>query len=175
MGGDYLPLVPATGAAPITDDPAQILLPIRDYPTFKTSKSNSICSGTSCVRWPPSRNFAPVVDWLRIIPGTHDKIARASLALMAGTMDFCAVHAVTGTHWIRIIGSHWPNQDEALRYFWAAIASLYPKIGFPDLPSAKQLDDWRHAPCPDWPDISPRRSSRMTNTISAMSSRPMVP
>jgi hypothetical protein len=29
-----------------------------------------------------------------------------------------------------------------------AIAVLYPKIGFPDLPSAATLDDWRRAPAP---------------------------
>jgi len=32
-------------------------------------------------------------------------------------------------------------------------ASLVPKIGFPELPSAEQVDEWRRTPLPDWPDI----------------------
>ena len=41
-----------------------------------------------------------------------------------------------------------------LRYFWQAIAALYPKLGFPDLPSAETLEAWRRQPCPDWPEIA---------------------
>ncbi|HEY1721163.1 MAG TPA: questin oxidase family protein [Magnetospirillaceae bacterium] len=149
----YLPLVDATGAQPITADPAVVLLRLRDYPTFKNVEVELDLLWHFMRSVAAKPEFKPAVDWLEIVPGTHDKIAKTSLALMAGTMDFCAVHAVTGTHWIRILTDYWPNQDLALRYFWAAIATLYPKIGFPDLPSAKQLDDWRHAPCPDWPEI----------------------
>ncbi len=149
----YLRLATPTGAEPITADPAQVLLRIRDYPTFQTVEVELDLLWHFMRSMAAKPEFTPVVDWLQVIPGTHDRIAKASLALMAGTMDFCALHAVTGTHWIRILTDYWPNQDEALRYFWTAIASLYPKIGFPDLPSAKQLDDWRHAPCPDWPEI----------------------
>jgi hypothetical protein len=28
-----------------------------------------------------------------------------------------------------------------------------PKIGFPSLPSADQLESWRAIPLPDWPEI----------------------
>ncbi len=68
-------------------------------------------------------------------------------------MDFCALHALTGTHWLRILWPVLPDPERALRHFWQAIASLYPKIGFPDLPSAEMLEAWRTAPCPDWPEI----------------------
>lgn len=149
----YLSLGPATGAAPVTDDPAAVLLRIRDYPAFKHVEVELDLLWHFMRSMAAKPEFKPVVDWLDIKPGTHDRIAKASLALMAGTMDFCAVHAVTGTHWIRIIGDYWPNQNLALRYFWTAIASLYPKIGFPSLPSVGQLDEWRRAACPDWPDI----------------------
>src|SRR5206468_4266591 len=54
---------------------------------------------------------------------------------------------------LRLIEPLNPDPDLALRYFWQAIAALYPKIGFPDLPTADMLDTWRHAPCPDWPEI----------------------
>ena len=149
----YLPLCPATGVEPTTDDPAAVLLRLRDYPTFRSVEVERDLLWHFMRSMAAKPEFAPVVDWLRIVPGTHDRIAKAGLALMAGTMDFCAVHAVTGLHWIRILTDFWPNQDVALRYFWTAIAALYPKIGFPDLPSPKQLDEWRHAPCPDWPEI----------------------
>ncbi len=149
----YLPLCPATGAPPITDEPAAVFLRLRDYPTFKSVEVELDLLWHFMRSMAAKPEFTPVVDWLHIVPGTHDRMAKAALALMAGTMDFCAVHAVTGLHWIRILTDHWPNQDLALRYFWAAIAALYPKIGFPDLPSAKQLDAWRHSACPDWPEI----------------------
>lgn len=149
----YLLLGKAAGAAPITDDPAAVLLKIRDYPTFRQVEVEHDLLWHFMRSMAAKPEFQPVVDWLAIGPDTHDKIAKASLALMAGTMDFCAVHAVTGTHWIRLLKGHWPDHGLALRYFWQAIAALYPKIGFPDLPSAAQLDEWRHAPCPGWPEI----------------------
>jgi hypothetical protein len=41
----------------------------------------------------------------------------------------------------------------ALRYFWQAIASLVPKMGFPSLPSADELEAWRRSRLPDWREI----------------------
>ena len=97
--------------------------------------------------------FSPVVDMLAIGPETHDRVARVSLALYAATGDFCALHAVTGTHWLRLLAPRTPDAATPLRHFWQAIASLVPKIGFPDLPSGDQLSAWRNMPLPDWPDI----------------------
>ena len=97
--------------------------------------------------------FAPVVDLIAIGPGTHDQVARCSLALYAATLDFCALHAVTGTHWLRLIAPRTPDRATPLRYFWQAIASLVPKIGFPTPPSADQLEGWRRMTLPDWPEI----------------------
>ena len=149
----YLVLGKATGAPPITDDPAAVLLKIRDYPTFRHVEVELDLLWHFMRSMAAKPEFRPVVDWLRVGPETHDQIAKASLALMAGTMDFCSVHAVTGTHWICLLKPYWPDHGLALRYFWQAIAALYPKIGFPDLPSAVQLEEWRQAPCPDWPEI----------------------
>jgi hypothetical protein len=98
--------------------------------------------------------FTPVIDWLAIGPDTLKRVADASLALYAGTMDFCALHALTGTHWLRILWPVLPDPERALRQFWQAISSLYPKIGFPDLPSGETLERWRNAPAPDWPEIA---------------------
>ena len=104
--------------------------------------------------------FRPVVDWLAIGPGTLRRVASASLALYAGTMDFCALHALTGSHWLRVLWPVLPDPDLALRYFWQAIAALYPKIGFPDLPSAEVLQGWRERPCPEWPEIKAAAASK---------------
>jgi hypothetical protein len=94
-----------------------------------------------------------VVDWLAIGETSLPDLAAASLALYAGTMDFCALHALTGCHWIRMLRPVMPDQRLLMRYFWQAVASLYPKIGSPDLPSVAQLQAWRAAPVPGWPDI----------------------
>ena len=149
----YMPLCPATGAAPVTDDPAEVLARLRGGKNFAQVEVERDLLWHFIRAMTEKPDFKPVVDWLRIGPETHDRVAKASLALMAGTMDFCAVHAVTGTHWIRLMQPVLPDPALALRYFWQAIAALYPKIGFTDLPAAEQLEAWRHAPCPDWPDI----------------------
>jgi hypothetical protein len=90
---------------------------------------------------------------LAIGPETHDRVARVSLALYAATEEFSALHALTGTHWLRLMAARTPDAATPLRYFWQAIASLYPKIGFPDLPDAAAVEAWRAAPCPDWAEI----------------------
>jgi hypothetical protein len=46
-----------------------------------------------------------------------------------------------------------PDRATPLRYFWQAIASLAPKIGFPVLLGTAELEAWRRAPLPDWPEI----------------------
>ena len=97
--------------------------------------------------------FAPVVDMLAIGPDTHDRAARLSLALYAGTLDFCALHALTGTHWLRLIAPRTPDRAAGLRYFWPSIAALTPKMGFPAFPSADELEAWRRTALPDWPEI----------------------
>ena len=107
------------------------------------SSPSAISYGTSCARSPQKPEFAPVVDMLAIGPETHDRIAAASLALYAATLDFCALHAVTGTHWLRLMAPRTARRATPLRYFWQAIASLFPKIGFPALPSADELEAWR--------------------------------
>ena len=60
---------------------------------------------------------------------------------------------MTGTHWLRLIAPRTPDRAAPLRYFWQAIASLVPKIGFPVLPSEDQLEALRRMPLPDWPEI----------------------
>ncbi len=149
----YLPLCPATGAEPTTDNPAEVLVRMKPVEAFHHVEVEIDLLWHFMGAMAKKPEFAGVVDELRIGPETHDKIAAASLVLYAATMDFCALHALTGTHWLRILRPALPDPDLALRYFWQAIASLYPKIGFTDLPSAEALDAWRRIPTPDWPEI----------------------
>jgi len=150
----YLELGAATGAQSMTDDPGDVLLRMRAFPTFRdvTPELDLLWHFMRAVSEKPE--FRPMVDWLAVGPDTGERIAAAALALYAGTMDFCALHAITGRHWLRMIDPLTPDRGLALRYFWQAIAALYPKIGFPDLPDAQTLDAWRALPCPDWSEIT---------------------
>lgn len=97
--------------------------------------------------------FAEVHDMLAIGPDTMDKLAWLSLRLFATTQDFSLLHALTGTHWLRMMHSRVTDPDLAIRRFWQAIASLIPKIGFPAIPDDGQIEALRHLPAPDWPEI----------------------
>ena len=150
----YLELARASGAPPITDDPADVLVRMRSVETFRsvTVERDLLWHFMQAMGRKPE--FAPVVDWLAIGPETYQRVRKASLALFAGTMDFCALHALTGCHWLRLLALETPLADVALRYFWQAIAAVYPKIDFPDLPDSETLEEWRQAPCPDWREIA---------------------
>jgi hypothetical protein len=149
----YLSLGASRGAKPSTDDPAEVLAYMYGPETFRhvETERDLLWHFMRAVALKPE--FAPVVDMLAIRPETHDRIARLSLALYASTLDFCALHALTGTHWLRMIAPRTPDSATALRYFWQAIAALVPKIGFPNLPAEDQLEAWRRMRLPDWPEI----------------------
>ena len=149
----YLPLGASRGLKPSTDDPAQVLAFMSGPAAFRhvEPERDLLWHFMRAVSQKPE--FAPVVDMLAIGPKTHDRVARLSLALYAATLDFCALHALTGTHWLRMIAPRTPDTAAPLRYFWQAIAALVPKIGFPALPGADELETWRRMPLPDWPEI----------------------
>jgi Questin oxidase-like len=149
----YLSLGPSRGLPPSTDDPAQVLAFMHGPTSFRhvEPERDLLWNFMRAVSEKPE--FARVVDMLAIGPETHDRVARCSIALYAATLDFCALHAVTGTHWLRLIAPRTPDAATPLRYFWQAIASLVPKIGLPTLPSADELEAWRRVRLPDWPEI----------------------
>jgi hypothetical protein len=149
----HLPLGASQGRAPTTDDPAEVLAFMSGPATFRQveTERDLLWHYMRAIALKPE--FAPVVDLMAIGPQTHDRVARCSIALYAATLDFCALHAVTGTHWLRLIAPRMSDRAQPLRYFWQAIASLAPKIGFPTLPDADQLEAWRRMPLPDWPEI----------------------
>ena len=149
----YLSLGVSRGAEPSTDNPAEVLAFMHGPASFQRvePERDLLWHFMRAVAQKPE--FSPVVDMLAIGPETHDRIAQLSLALYAATLDFCALHAVTGTHWLRLIAPRTPDAATPLRYFWQAIASLVPKIGFPSLPHADELEAWRRARLPGWPEI----------------------
>jgi len=149
----YLPLGPSRGAKPSTDDPAEVLAFMHEPEAFRHVEPERDLLWHFMRAVAEKREFTPVVDMLAIGPETHDRLARLSLALYAATLDFCALHAVTGTHWLRLIAPRTPDRAAGLRYFWQAIAALVPKMGFPAFPSADELEAWRRTPLPDWPQI----------------------
>jgi hypothetical protein len=149
----YLSLGVSRGAKSSTDDPVEVLIFMYGPEVFRhvEPERDLLWHFMRAVAEKPE--FAPVLDMLAIGPESHDRVARASLALYAATLDFCALHAVTGTHWLRVMAPRTPDTATPMRYFWQAIASLVPKIGFPVLPSADELEAWRRMPLPDWPEI----------------------
>ncbi|QYU68507.1 questin oxidase family protein [Leptolyngbya sp. 15MV] len=118
----YLSLGEGSGAPPVTADPVQVLLRVAAEPSLAKVKPNID------LLWHFMRDtaalpaFAPIHDMLEIRPDTLDRIADASLRVFARTGEFCALHAVTGTHWIRLIlpllGT--ADQHRAIRFFWQA-------------------------------------------------------
>jgi hypothetical protein len=149
----YLSLGGSQTRAPSTDDPAEALAYMYGPETFRhvETERDLLWHFMRAVALKPE--FAPVLDLLEIGPETHDRAARCSLALYASTLDFCALHALTGTHWLRMMAPRTPDSATALRHFWQAIAALVPKIGFPSLPAKDQLEAWRRMRLPDWPEI----------------------
>ncbi|WP_017968599.1 questin oxidase family protein [Rhizobium leguminosarum] len=149
----YLPLPPATGAAPDTDDPGNVLADvgniegIRDY----EPETDLLWHNIRAVAALPG--FRPVIDRLAFSADTPSRMAAISLALFAGTMDFTALHSVTGMHWLRLVSPHLENAEPFYRAFWQVIASLVPKIGFPALPTAGALEEMRRRQAPAWAEI----------------------
>jgi len=148
----YLTMPLATGATAITEDPVEVLALVsemavlRELPLHELLWHNMRAVGSE-----PA--FAPVVDWLAITADTPRRLAAASLALFAATMDFCALHAVTGMHWLRIVMPFCSTPDVMMRHFWQCVAALMGEMRFPAIPSAEALEEWRRIPVPAWPDI----------------------
>ena len=150
----YLPLRPATGAPPITDDPARVLTlamqiaplhGLRLHPLlWRNMRDAAACEA-----------FAPLVDWLAVDEATLGKMAAAGLAVFAATQHFAALHIVTGAHWLRLVEPHAPRAAfyAMLRHFWQGVAGLVGELGFPRLPDAATLAHWRALPAPDWPEL----------------------
>lgn len=148
----WLPM-PASRTGPcISADPALVLLHAGALPGMRGLPVHDLL-------WKNMRqsfeleSFKSASDWLVVDDTTLIRCAGSAIALFAATQDFCALHAVTGLHWIRMLQPFNPATQEAVRYFWAGIAGLMNEMGYPRLPSSSALNRWRAQSCPDWHQI----------------------
>ena len=147
----YLPLPPAGASTADTDDPGAVLVRVAALPGLRALPAyDHLWHAIRAAAADP--DFAPAVDWLRIDEATPARVAATALALYAATMDFAALHAVTGAHWVRVVSRVCPD-PMLLRCFWQSVAALVPSIGFPSLPTSEELDAMSRLSCPDWPLI----------------------
>jgi hypothetical protein len=150
----FLKLAPATGAAPLTAEPAAVLTGLRSRPELLQVRPETDLLWHAMRAVGQHPGFAPVVDWLAIDAGTLPRCAAASLALFAATGDFCALHALTGAHWLRLLPPDTVHRPTLLRYFWQGVAAVYPKMGMPDVASPEALAALRVAKCPPWTEVA---------------------
>lgn len=153
----HLPLGDGTGAPADTDDPAEVFRRLAAEPAYRdvTAPTDLLWHWIRASAAVPA--FRPVVDRLRVGPNTLPRLAGASLTLLAAAdakhsaaYEFAALHAVTGTHWVRLLAFDGP---ELPRRFWQAIAATFAYMGCPSPPSAENVADLRARAAPPWPDI----------------------
>jgi hypothetical protein len=97
--------------------------------------------------------FAPTVGALEPRPDTLRRLALLALELYTETDgNFTALHAVTGTHGLRMLWPHVPQKEVAARYLWQALVAAYLTVGAPELPEQpRALEPGRAVP--DWEQI----------------------
>jgi hypothetical protein len=150
----YLTMPPATGRAPITDDPAEVLArTMAIAPLHDLELHELLWQNMRDVAAVP--DFEPVVDWLMIDDRTLARMAATGLVVFAATQHFAALHIVTGLHWLRIVEPKCTRTTFflLLRHFWQGIAGLVGELGFPTLPSAATVDRWRRLAAPGWSEL----------------------
>ena len=162
----YLPLGASQGRAPTTDDPAEVLAFMYGPATFRQveTERDLLWHFMRAIALKPE--FAPVVDLLSIGPETHNRIARCSIALYAATLDFCALHAVTGTHWLQADRAAYAGSGRCAALFLAGdcVARAEDRLSrSPERGSARGVAT--HAPCPIGLRSSARRSLTTTSMI----------
>lgn len=139
-----------------TDEPAAILAAVSEVEGIRAYRPRSDLLWHNIEAVVALPGFAPATNRLAFGPDTPRRMAAAALAIYAATMDFSALHAVTGLHWVRLVAPRLDDPGPLYLAFWTVIAALVPKIGFPALPSAEELDALRRRPAPPWRAIFDR-------------------
>ncbi|MBT9385922.1 questin oxidase family protein [Pseudooceanicola sp. CBS1P-1] len=145
--------VPRAAGGPVTSDPVEVLAGVAALPGVRDYRVEIDLLWKNIEAVSALPGFADLAGQMQPCPQAARRMARAALALYAGTMDFSALHAVTGLHWLRLLRPHVDDPEALYPQFWAVIAALVPKIGFPDLPCAETLARLRALQAPDWPEI----------------------
>ncbi len=149
----HLTLAPLGGAAPDTHDPTEILRRLSEHRELLDIRPETDLLWHAMRAVGRAPVFAAVADGLATDDRSLARFAAASLALFAGAFDFCSLHALTGTHWVRLIAPGIADRPLLLKYYWRAIAAVYPKMGMPALPSPEALEAMRAMRCPPWLEI----------------------
>jgi Questin oxidase-like len=149
----HLPLPEPGASAPDTDDPLAVLLSVADIEGARTYETETDLLWHNIRAVAALPGFRPLVDRLAIGADAPRRMAETALAIFAATMDFSALHAVTGLHWTRLVAPHLDRPELLYRALWQVVAALVPKIGFPQAPSAEWLEEMRGRSAPEWPEI----------------------
>ena len=148
-----------TGASRTPRTPRRCWARRRDRGRQGLSDRDRIFSGTISA---PSRRcrVPPCCRPARIRADAPRRMAATSLALFVGTMDFAALHAVTGLHWARLVSPCSLDDAEPLyRAFWQAIAALGPEDRLSGIPSRGELARMRNTRRRPGPRSRRRRSA----------------
>lgn len=148
----WLEMPSFTGTVSISSDPVEVLKHAGAIPAMRGQYVHDLIwkNMRQSFRLP---GFETAADWLLLDDSILERCASAAIALFAATQDFCALHAVTGLHWIRILKPWNSATNEMVGYFWAGVCGLMNEMDYPTFPSAKTLDRWRSLPCPEWSEI----------------------
>jgi hypothetical protein len=123
------------GAAPLPEaspDPVALLGALAADPALGCRSFGGGSISEQMARVAATPEFAAAAG-LRVGPDSLADIAAAARALLAATGDFTALHAVTGTHAVRVVLPLLdpPARDRALRFLFQAVAAAYVTIGTP--------------------------------------------
>ena len=149
----HLALPCPTGKAPDTDDPAVVLAAMDGVEGAHCYKPETDLLWHNIREVGALPEFPSVYDRLRVDCTSPKRMANTALGVFAATMDFSALHAVTGLHWARLVAPHLDAPLPLYRAFWQVITALVPKIGFPKLATCEELQAMRETKAPDWEDI----------------------
>ncbi len=148
----WLAMPVTTGTPPISGNPVTVLLHAAALPSTRTLTIKDLI-------WQNMQDafalpdFSSAGDWFEAGDDALADCASAALTLFAATQDFCALHALTGLHWIRVLEPYHDATPQMVRHFWTGVVALMNKMEYPSLPAAHSVDAWRSLPCPDWEEI----------------------
>ena len=161
----YLPLGPSRGEAPSTGDPAEVLAFMSRPDAFRHVEPERDLLWHFMRAFRAKPEFTPVVDMLAIGPETHDRVARCSLALYAATLDFCALHALTGAHWLRMMAPRTPDNAMGCAISGRRSRRSRRRWAFPVRRARKKSRPGGAPACPTGPRSIARRSGATTSMI----------
>lgn len=150
----WLPLRDEPQGPPDTEDPLALAAAMRRIPAFSQVEVETDLLWHWMRAVGRTADFAPVIGRLQVGPDCLDRVTRSSLVLYASTMSFEALHAMTGSFWVRLISPYVDDPGQLVRYFWQAVLAVYPKIGMPTPLDADAMDALRALALPPSEEIA---------------------